>query len=146
MSRALRLCLLLSGLSMVVLLALIAFADDSPPARTDAAQAQINHGQYLVHHVAQCIQCHTPRDEQGELIRSRLLTGATIPVEGPKSGLPWAAEAVAIAGLGNYSESFVRYLLIHGRRPDGTPAKSPMPTFNLRESDADAVIAYLKSL
>lgn len=123
----------------------VGFAKDSPTERADAAQSQIAHGKYLVHHVAQCIECHTPRDAKGDLMESRLLTGAAIPVVGPKSSPPWAAESVAIAGLGNYSESFVRYLLVHGKRPNGTQAKSPMPTFNLSPVDADAVIAYLKS-
>lgn len=123
----------------------VGFAKDSPTEQADAAQLQIAHGKYLVHHVAQCIQCHTPRDAQGDLIESRLLTGASIPVVGPKYCAPWAAESVDLAGLGNYSVSFVRHLLIHGKRPDGTKPKSPMPTFNLSQSDADAVIAYLKS-
>lgn len=136
---------LLVGLSVGSLSTIVAFPKDSPTEQTAAAQAQIAHGKYLVHHVAQCIQCHTPRDAQGELIESRLLTGAVIPVVGPKSDAPWAAESVDLAGLGNYSVSFVRYLLIHGKRPDGTKPKSPMPTFNLSPADADAVIAYLKS-
>ncbi|MEO8271141.1 MAG: c-type cytochrome [Aureliella sp.] len=135
---------LLVGMS-VAGLTLIAFAKDSPTEHADASQSQIAHGKYLVHHVAQCIQCHTPRNVQGDLIESRLLTGAAIPVLGPMPGVPWAAESVAIAGLGNYSVLFVRHLLIHGKRPDGTTTKSPMPTFNLSQSDADAVIAYLKS-
>lgn len=134
----------LAGVS-VYCLTDVGFAKDSPTEQADAAQSQMAHGKYLVHHVAQCIECHTPRDAQGNLIESRLLSGAPIPVEGPKSSAPWAAESVDIAGLGNYSESFVRYLLVHGKRPDGTQAKSPMPTFNLSPADADAVIAYLKS-
>lgn len=136
---------LLFGLLAASLFSLIAFAKDSQAEQADAAHSQIAQGKYLVHHVAQCIECHTPRDAQGEVIESRLLTGAVIPVVGPKSDAPWAAESVALAGLGNYSEAFVRYLLIHGKRPDGSKTKSPMPTFKLSPSDADAVIAYLKS-
>ncbi len=136
------------GVLSACLLSLIALGQDSKVDQGDAAQSQsqIAHGKYLVHHVAQCIQCHTPRDAQGDLIESRLLTGAEIPIVGPKFGPPWAAESVNIAGLGNYPESFVRHLLMHGTRPDGTKAKSPMPSFHLSAADAGAVVAYLKSL
>jgi mono/diheme cytochrome c family protein len=109
-------------------------------------ESKIEHGKYLAHHVAQCVQCHTPRDERGVLDQTRLLAGAPIPVVGPEFSQPWAAESVSLAGLGNYDESFVRYLLIHGTRPDGTPPKPPMPSFKLNQQDADAVVAYLKSL
>ena len=38
------------------------------PAST-TSDNQIAHGKYLVLHVAMCVQCHTPRNEQGELGR-----------------------------------------------------------------------------
>lgn len=136
---------LVVGLSAGSISTIVAISQDSQSEQVSAVQSQVAHGKYLVHHVAQCIQCHTPRDAQGDLVESRLLTGAVIPVVGPKSAVPWAAESVDLAGLGNYSVSFIRHLLILGKRPDGTKPKSPMPTFNLSQSDADAVIAYLKS-
>src|SRR5437870_13264909 len=45
------------------------------------APEQLQRGQYLVEHVAMCVQCHTPRKAQGELDRTRLLQGAPIPVQ-----------------------------------------------------------------
>ncbi len=106
----------------------------------------VEHGKYLVHHVAKCIECHTPRDSRGNLIMTRLLRSAAIPVRGPEDSPPWAAHSVSLAGLGNYEESFVRYLLMHGKRPNGSAPESPMPAFQLKIEDANAVIAYLKSL
>ena len=121
-------------------------ADAPAGAPTAVNKATIAHGKYLVHHVAQCVQCHTPRDEQGALLDAQLLSGAPIPVDGPANMRPWASVSVSLVGLGNYDESFVRYLLVHGRRPDGTSPKAPMPAFRLNDQDVDAVIAYLKSL
>lgn len=126
---------------------LVVFAVAAKPAdSTPDLDQQIAHGKYLVHHVAQCIQCHTPRDPSGTLIQSQLLQGAPIPVRGPAFSKPWAAASASLAGLGNYQQGFVKHLLMHGKRPDGSRPESPMPRFHLTETDADAVIAYLKSL
>lgn len=137
-----------SALLMVLLLIAVAVTNKfavSGPAST-AEESKIKHGKYLVHHVAHCDQCHTPRDDRGSLNQSMLLTGARIPVEGPKYGPPWAAESPSLAGLGNYDLSFIRHLMTQGARPDGSRPKAPMPSFQLTAEDADAVIEYLKSL
>lgn len=131
------------SLAIIVPTTLQLVRGDAPAAEDETP---IAHGKYLVHHVAQCVQCHSPRDEQGTLLDAELLTGAVIPVDGPASMRPWASVSVSLVGLGNYDESFVRYLLAHGQRPDGTHPKSPMPSFRLNDRDVDAVIAYLKSL
>ncbi|MEO8497823.1 MAG: c-type cytochrome [Planctomycetota bacterium] len=134
----------LAALSLVVVA--VVFGDALTGSANDPLESPVEHGKYLVHHVAQCVQCHTPRDGRGALDQSRLLTGAPIPVAGPEFSRSWAVASVSLAGLGNYDESFVRHLLTHGARPDGTHPKSPMPSFKLSLQDADAVIAYLKSL
>jgi len=117
-----------------------------PCARIERVEETVARGKYLAHHVAQCVQCHTPRNQQGGLNHSRLFRGASIPVRGPASAKPWAAESASLAGLGNYDEAFIRHLLMRGARPNGTHPKAPMPAFRLNEQDANAVIAYLKSL
>ncbi|WP_425571390.1 c-type cytochrome [Novipirellula rosea] len=115
-------------------------------ADSNSAISRIERGRYLVHDVAKCTECHTPRDARGELIESRLLTGAAIPVVGPHFAKPWAAQSASIAGLGNYDETFVRHLLVRGVRPDGSRPNSPMPRFKMTKEDANAVIEYLRSL
>jgi hypothetical protein len=40
--------------------------------------ALIEHGKYLVNEVAQCSHCHTAHDAKGQMVRSRLLQGATL--------------------------------------------------------------------
>jgi mono/diheme cytochrome c family protein len=114
---------------------------------TRAASAeQLQRGQYLVEHVAMCVQCHTPRNAQGELDRTRLLQGAPVPVPAPFPTPQWAFEAPRIAGLpGWLTEDAVR-LLQTGRSARGYTPRPPMPPFRMTQEDAAAVVAYLKSL
>lgn len=129
-----------------IVLSFLVIGNAAQPSTQQSSQSEkIAHGKYLVHDVAQCIQCHTPRDADGDLIGSRLLSGAPILVQGPKSAKPWAAASASIAGLVNYDRDFVKYLLMHGKNADGSTPTSPMPRFHLSESDADAVVAYLQS-
>lgn len=131
-----------------LLLATIIAAQEHSPSRSEdvAAEEAVRRGRYLVHHVAQCIQCHTPRDPQGNLLPDRLLQGAVIPLASPYPGGDWATQSAWIAGLENYEEETVVYLLQHGRRPDGQVPRPPMPAFHMTEEDARAVVAYLASL
>src|SRR5262245_42498277 len=73
-----------------------AAAQPSAPA---ASAEQLQRGQYLVEHVAMCVQCHTPRDAQGALDRTQLFQGAPIPIPTPFPMQPWAFTAPKIAGL-----------------------------------------------
>jgi mono/diheme cytochrome c family protein len=107
---------------------------------------QVARGSYLVHHVAMCVQCHTPRDANGELDRTRLLKGAPIPVRSPVPAQQWAVSAPAIAGLPGFSDEDEITLLTTGRRPGNPVPKPPMPLFRLTREDAEAVVAYLRSL
>src|SRR5215469_17676469 len=49
------------------------------PAAPAAASSSVVRGQYIVENVAMCPTCHTPRLADGELDRSRWLTGAPVP-------------------------------------------------------------------
>ena len=107
---------------------------------------QLARGRYLVHDVAMCVQCHTPRDASGALDETRLLKGAPVPVSSPFPTQQWAFSAPAIAGLPGFADEDEIALLTTGRRL-GTPApKPPMPPFRLTREDAEAVVAYLRSL
>jgi mono/diheme cytochrome c family protein len=118
-------------------------------ARHSAAGApgeQVARGSYLVNSVAMCVQCHTPRDASGDLDRSRLLKGAPIPLQSPFPNRAWAFAAPTIAGLPGLSDEDAIALLTTGRRPTSTAPKPPMPPFRLTREDAEAVVAYLRSL
>jgi len=119
----------------------------SPPQAGQRLQAsEIERGKYLVHNVAKCIECHSPRDARGDLDARRLLQGAPIPLTSPFPNRPWAFQAPAIAGLPGWSEAEAVYLLTHGSRMSGQIPKGPMPRFSMTPEDARAVVAYLKSL
>ena len=107
---------------------------------------QLQRGQYLVEHVAMCVQCHTPRNAQGELDRTRLLQGASIPVSAPFPMSQWAFEAPKIAALPGWLAEDAMRLLQTGKSARGYTPRPPMPPFRMTQEDAAAVVAYLKSL
>lgn len=107
----------------------------------------ISRGRYLVERVAMCVQCHTPRTQTGELLETRYLQGAPVPISAPSTfRIEWAYKAPAIAGLPGYTEAEGIKLLMEGVTPDGRIPKPPMPKFRLSRGDAEAVVTYLKSL
>ena len=107
----------------------------------------VRRGKYIVDQVALCVECHTPRDENGSLKVSDYLRGAPIPVKSPPyPQMKWALKAPAIAGLPGYTEEQSIRLLMDGLTRDGRKPDPPMPQFRLNRSDAEAVVAYLKSL
>ncbi len=107
----------------------------------------ISRGRYLVERVAMCVQCHTPRSQTGELLETRYLQGAPVPVSAPPNfRIDWAYKAPAIAGLPGYTIQEGVKLLMEGVTPDGRTPKAPMPKFRLTRADAEAVVTYLKSL
>jgi mono/diheme cytochrome c family protein len=104
-------------------------------------------GKYIVDHVAMCIECHTPRNNQGEILSEKYLTGAPIPVgQPPYPNIKWAIKAPAIVGLIGYSTQQGIRLLTEGITSNGRVPDPPMPRFRLTRADAEAVVSYLKSL
>ncbi|GAB4255636.1 MAG: hypothetical protein Kow00109_30510 [Acidobacteriota bacterium] len=130
--------------SLFCLIAAAGLAGWIPAAQS--GREKIERGRYLVHRVAKCIECHTPRTAEGDLDETRLLQGAPIPLRSPFPNRPWAFQAPTIAGLPGWSEEDVIYLLQNGVRPGGRRPLPPMPRFGMTREDAEAVVAYLKSL
>jgi len=111
-----------------------------------SSSEKVEQGRYLVHHVARCIECHTPRNSKGELDRSRLFRGAPVPVKSPFANEQWAFRAPAIAGLSGWSEREAIHLLTKGKRESGHRPRAPMPDYQMTQEDAAAIVSYLKSL
>jgi mono/diheme cytochrome c family protein len=117
-----------------------------PPPAAEGTGGGLERGRYLTEQVAMCIQCHTPRDEQGALIVGRKFQGAPIPAEELAAGRDWALEAPPIAGMAGYGRDEAVRLLAEGIARDGEPPAPPMPPFRMSEADAAAVYDYLASL
>jgi mono/diheme cytochrome c family protein len=128
----------LATLAGLVLLPAAAVAEAQGPATG-------SRGEYIVHHVAMCVQCHSPRDREGNLVESKLLQGARVPVASPWRDM-WALAAPQIAGLPGFTDEQVTTLLMTGHRPDGEAPLPPMPSFRMNRADAAAVVSYLRSL
>ncbi len=110
------------------------------------ASGNVEHGKYIVQNVANCIQCHSPRDANGALLMDQLLMGAPIPLQSPFPNQQWAYHAPRIAGMPGYSEEEGIRLLTQGITRNGQPPRPPMLQFRMTEQDARDVVAYLKSL
>jgi cytochrome c553 len=110
-------------------------------------QSEVERGEYLVHRVAMCVQCHSPRDPSGRLIPTELLQGANMPASAPSMPQAWAFYAPKLAGLpGGFTEETFVHFLQTGERTNGHMPKAPMPPFRMTEQDARAIAAYLKTL
>ena len=131
------------GLVLVTYYLVIAAGTDNQAV----SKQEVTRGKYLVEQVAMCIQCHTPRDASGQLLLTRYLQGAAVPVPAPANfQIEWAYKAPAIAGLPGYTRQEGIRLLMDGMTPDRRTPKAPMPKFRLTRPDAEAVVDYLKSL
>lgn len=115
-------------------------------AQTPDADALVARGRYLVENVAGCADCHSTRDQRGQIVPELHLKGAALPFA-PTVPMPvWAAAAPMIAGLPGYTDEQAARLLATGLKPDGSMPRPPMPQFRFADEDARAVVAYLRSL
>ena len=114
------------------------------PSRTTETQA--GRGRYLVEEVAKCTECHTPRDVNNQLDSARWLQGASIWIEPVRPALNWAQFAPPLAGLPGLSDDQMERVLEKGEAANGHEIQPPMHIYHLNHSDAQAVIAYLRSL
>ncbi|NLF25119.1 MAG: cytochrome c [Deltaproteobacteria bacterium] len=113
---------------------------------------EVEHGQYLVEHVARCGRCHNQR---GGMLSSEeyLGGGETIKIREGEQTRDQEAPAInasAADGLGDWSQNdIVRYLKT-GETPDGRvtdPKFCPWNFYrNADERDLKAIAVYLKSL
>ena len=116
------------------------------PFLAGAKGGKAQRGRYLVRGVAMCNDCHTPRDEKGEFDLRRELHGAALTFE-PAVEMPWAPAAPPIAGLPKgWGEAALVKLLATGQGPEGHPLSPPMPQYRMSREDAEAVVAYIRSL
>lgn len=116
------------------------------PAGPSAAEV-VARGRYVVENVALCGRCHTPVDVRGVRDRSRWLLGGQVGIESTVAVQgDWAVVAPRLAGTPPGTDAeFVTLMMTGVSRRGGSP-RQPMPPFRLTRADAEAVLAYLKSL
>lgn len=108
--------------------------------------AKVARGKYLVDQVGMCEDCHTPRDERGSFIAGKYLQGAVLGIK-PIAPVPvWADKAPAIAGLPGWEDDAAIKFFMTGIAYNELPPRPPMPAYRFNRQDAEAVVAYLKSL
>ncbi len=109
-------------------------------ARGDAAR-----GKYIVESVAMCGECHSTRDQAGNIVAGTRYLGGPMPVRAPWPG-DWPIMVPRIAGLPGYSDIEAQRLLTEGAiKRNGTQALAPMPRFRMTPEDAAAVIAFMRA-
>jgi cytochrome c553 len=128
--------------------------DGGADATTLTSPATFGRGEYLARNVAGCGECHTPRDENGNLDMSRWLAG----VPGRFDLAPYDDSAGLVAapnltphatGLGAWSDDEILRAMRDGVRIDGAPLAPVMPYYvfhNMTDDDARAIVAYLRSV
>lgn len=118
----------------------------SPPApQVQGSGGNAEHGRYLVEHVAMCVECHSPRDSQGNIIESQKFMGGPVPVRPPWPS-NWALIAPRNKGLPGYDDLQAMRLLTEGAiGRDGQQLRPPMPRFHMTKQDAADVIAFMRA-
>lgn len=111
-----------------------------------AASGDVARGKYIVEGVAMCGQCHTPHDSNGRPEQSQALEGASVWLVPANPVADWPLIAPRLAQNPPGTDAEMVKLLSTGIWTDGKYLRPPMPQFRMSESDAAAVVAYLKSM
>jgi Cytochrome c len=125
-------------LSLALVLVAVAFGQN-------ARSGNVDRGKYIVEDVAMCELCHTPRDEHGNPDRRRWLMGGPLQIQPAYPG-GWAVTVPRIAGNPPGTDADFIRLMTTGIAHTGLPPKPPMHQYRMTREDAEAVLAYLKSL
>ena len=115
-----------------------------------AQSDKVARGKYLVEEVARCQECHTPKSADGQFDREKWMKGAVLniqPIEAVKGWHKTSPDLTKSSRLWQrWGEQGLINFLKTGKGPSGNAADAPMPTYKMSPDDAEAVVAYLKSL
>jgi mono/diheme cytochrome c family protein len=111
---------------------------------------KVQHGKYLVEEVARCQECHTPKTDAGDLDTTKMLKGAKLNVAPIAPIAGWHATSPDLTSTSALwqrwgDEGMIKFLET-AKNPRGGKAGAPMPAYTMKHEDADAIVAYLKSL
>lgn len=135
---------------MFGLAALTCLAQDSKAQDAKVPDQKVERGRYLVQQVARCHDCHTPRLDNGDYVKSQMMKGTTLSWT-PVTPLPnWRAKTPDVtansAVMKRWGADGMIKFLETGKTPRGGKAEPPMPAYTLSPEDAEAVVAYLNSI
>jgi mono/diheme cytochrome c family protein len=140
-------------LSLAACAALLAFSsrpsiaqDNKATGASASGGGDIARGKYIVEDVAMCGTCHTPRKPNGTLDHSQWLAGAPVPYLPAQPTSDWPILAPRLAGSPPATNAGMVTLLTTAVWTDGKQLRDPMPKFHMTKADAEAVVAYLRSL
>lgn len=114
------------------------------------SQTSLERGRYLVDGIGVCVNCHSPRNNEGHVDRSMYFAGGTQLFRSSSyevfgSNLTPDPET----GIGKWTAADIKRAITEGRRPNGMQL-APNMRYNLYRimtpADLDAVTAYLQSL
>ena len=134
--------------ALAVVAVMLATRPTSAQKATTAAvpQGAVERGRYIVENVAMCEECHTPRDANNNLDEAHRLEGAPIWIQPVHPITNWANRAPGIAGFVGFTDQQGEDILERGIGPNGLTIQPPMHIYHMNQADAQAVIAYLRSL
>jgi mono/diheme cytochrome c family protein len=130
-------------------------AGEADAGEDAGADPEVERGEYLVSAVAVCGDCHTPRNKDGSFDTTRLLAGnpafADIAPKTKGMGLVPSKNLTPDpeTGLGDWSDDEIKNAMLNGMDNEGEPLFAIMPYYvlhNMSEEDADAIVAYLRSI
>ncbi|MBS1816399.1 MAG: hypothetical protein JSU08_00565 [Acidobacteria bacterium] len=122
-------------------------ADAAGKPAAAATDDKVARGRYIVEEVAMCGRCHSPVDQHGNRDTTHWLQGGAVGLAPTVATDNWAIVAPRLAGTPpGTDEQFMHLLMTGESRNNGRPLRQPMPQFRMSRADAEAVLAYLKSL
>jgi mono/diheme cytochrome c family protein len=119
------------------------------PIQVDPARGEDwNRGNYLVHAVAHCEECHTPRNLLGAVKSSMAFSGN---IGGPDGQNAPNITPDRETGIGDWSIADIEQVLKSGMTPESDQVGSGMKavvrgTSKLTDADRHAIAVYLKSI
>jgi mono/diheme cytochrome c family protein len=117
-----------------------------PSTAIPASEEKVARGRYIVEDVAVCWRCHSPVDSTGSRDHTRWLMGGQVGIQSTVAIGDWAIVAPRLAGSPPGTDEQIVHLLMTGISRTGHYLRPPMPQFRMKQEDAEAVLAYLKSL
>ena len=119
-------------------------------ALAQAPDSAVKRGEYLVA-VSSCTNCHTPGHFRGHEDGSQFLAGSEVGFDDPVKGVVVGPNLTPDkeTGLGSWSDQQIVNAMTRGVLPNGQALSMAMPwagLAHLSQSDARAIVAYLRSL